>query len=700
MSSPHPQAPWCKWGLWFLGLAPVVFLVAQVAANLRNIVYWDEFETALSYLVDLDRHASWPVILEKLFAVQNEHRIVTSRLLYLLLRATTGTLDFVFIGVLGDAFLLGTAVLLLVFVGKPGQRAPLAALLGLGLFHLEHYENLFWAGSSIDHFHVVLLATGAFVLLTRESRLGLWGALLLGLLGSYTLVHGFVIWPVGAGLLAGQRRWRHLGVWLLVAATAVICYFPGFFFNPGHHVETSVHAGSVFIYWLALLGAAPALGDAAVAPWLGACLVGAGFWLMRQRRWKDERVAAAVVAFCVIAMMLMALGRTGLAGAATLTSRYIILSSLAWTLTAWVAWTSGEISAARRGWLFASLVVAFGAVNVAADVRFGEKGKVFKELREQVALRYHFSRTLEGAPFKLYPNAALGDRILVAAEERGIYRLPLPEVKAITLGHERLRDGITCALDGVQANAHAVYVDGWAATPRGGMPPGEPAVVFVGDSTVRAFHALRIRRPDVVQAKGNAELLFAGFRVVVPRAALPPENYRIGALFRGKDSDACVLTASTVDLRTAPVNAPSPAEKVTLRAPREIPGVVYFVESVRSDDEAVEIDGWAFLPKREGGEREMAVVFQSEDSRLAFRARRSPRLDVAQKYPECRTLYAGFHLHLPRSELPKTHFRLGLSFKQEDEEEFILTDHRVDLAPEPALLGDAARVPLPSGVGG
>ena len=241
--APRRRGPWSRlpdaWrhrlvllGLLGLALLPVAYVLERSAPGRLNIVYWDEFDTALRLAVKL--HEGQPVgaFLQDLVAINNEHRMVTSRLLFAVLYWTTGTIDFGVVGRIGVGSLLALVVLLAVTAGSAARAVRLLVLLAFLLFQLEHYENFLWSGASIDHFTVVLLLGAAVVGLARGGTAGLVAAGVAGTAATYTLAHGLVIWPLGALLLFLTPGRRGLLPWLALSVVVVGTYFTGFKVNP------------------------------------------------------------------------------------------------------------------------------------------------------------------------------------------------------------------------------------------------------------------------------------------------------------------------------------------------------------------------------------------------------------------------------------------------------------------------------------
>lgn len=697
-----------------LALAPVAFVALCVAFNLRNIAYWDEFDTVLNYLVGLDAPEPWTTKLARLFAVQNEHRIFTSRLLFTVLYRLTGGVNFIVIGVVGNLFLVGLCGLLLERAGGFVRATRLAVILGLVVFQLQHHENLFWSGSSIDHFNVVLLAAAAFSGLTSGTPRGLLAALLFALLGTYTLAHGFMIWPVGAALLALHRRWRDLAWWGGVAGAAAACYFPGFFVNPDHHIEAAFNVGRVLRYWLTLIGATPACGELAVAPWLGACLLGAIAWLARGRVWREQPFMAALIAFCIGSLALVALGRTGVSEGFPVPSRYYILSALPWALTLWVAIEHGLAQQTCRPRCLVALAAALVAFNITSNVRFFDRGQEFAVGRERASQWFRYYHTIAGERFKLFPRAERADSIIKAAEERGIYRLPnlAPQV-AVTNAREI--GNATCFFDELTMDADNIYVRGWAFVPDRVPVPGELHVVLRGEKSFQVYKPLFVSRPDVAANHRNPRLAATGFRLTLPRRELPEENLTVGVLFERKGQPEFFMTeqqlalapaptaktpsvaAATAGVTGAPVHGrgvlkpaekratarlPGSAQRITVAKPREIGNVTYFFDEVKMDAKNIYVRGWAFVPQRDPVPDELHIVFRSQRTFQVYPAVTLPRPDVANSFHNPHLTSCGFKLTLPRRELPNEDLSVGVLFKRGAEAEFIMTAHRLALAPD------------------
>jgi hypothetical protein len=527
--------------LTLLALLPVSYMIMRAVQASSNIVYWDEFDTALGLVLRLDQGMTVTQFFRELFAVNNEHRMVTSRLLFATNYWLTGTVSFKVISVIGNSCLLGLCAVLIAHVGTAARRIRLGLILAFVLFQLAHYENFLWSGSSIDHFQVVLLAGGALVALARGTRGGLLLAGLLGLLATFTLAQGLAVWPVGAFLLWRARRRPHLAAWCTLAALVVAGFFAGFRVNPGHRVGLLSLDGidEVIHYWLTLVGMPVALGSTVLAPWLGAALLGLLGWLLPRGIERRETVAFHFTLFCLLALALITYGRAGVAHGVVY-SRYLVLGSFVWALTAFML--LGRFSHPRHplrllAW---SLPVLMG-FNFTANLIFADQADTWVECRDRAAARFKQYGADGYGPFTLSPTPKHSTELLKEASRRGLYYLPRVSVrKDFSSPHPTNR--ISYFVDEMTADTHGIYVSGWAAIPGAISKRGQIHLVLRSASNFIVYSTMSERRPDVVKAYSDPAWQLSGFRFAVGRWRLPPEELQVGILITDGDRSEYMMT--------------------------------------------------------------------------------------------------------------------------------------------------------------
>ena len=534
--------------LWLLVAAlPVIYVAMQIVVSSRNIVFWDEFDTALDLILRIDAGADGRELMRRFFALNNEHRTVTSRLLFAASYWFTGTLNFHLIGVIGNLFLVGACTILILTVDGLERRVRMTVVLGFLLFQLEHFESFLWSGASIDHFQVVMLAVGAIAAIARGSRGGLLIAVLLGVLATFTLAQGCMTWPVGGLMLARQRRWNHLATWLVCGALALGAFLQGFAFNPGHNISSlgPERIEHVFRYWLALLGGPLTLGDAGFAPFAGLALL-AGLGVVAAR---GAILRAPVAFFCALfgvgALALVAFGRSEIAGA-DVNSRYLILGALAWAMLIFLL-LELRASPEKPYRLLACFLPALVVFNVSANRKFAPLAESFLEVRDRAATSFmQYGEDGRGIT-RLHPQHRHADVLLRMAEERGVYRLPRVSHPA-EFPDAEANPAIVTHLDELIVNERAVTVGGWAMLPGRVSKRGEIYVILRSPQSSRAFSTITLPRSDVAKAYGEPRWRLCGFRAVIERDRLPAEDFVVGVLIDDGARPDFIMSTNRIEL--------------------------------------------------------------------------------------------------------------------------------------------------------
>ncbi len=542
----------------FLVLAalPVVYIALRAIAASRNIVFWDEFDTALDLIIRLNAGADVTEVLSRFFAVCNEHRMLTSRLLFAVSYWLTGTVNFHVIGAIGNLFIVGACAILVVTAKTKERRVRLGVVLAFVIFQLESFENFLWSGASIDHFQVVMLAIAAIAALSLGSRPGVWGGGLLAFLATFTLAHGSLVWPVGAVLLAHQRRWRHLALWVGLAVIVMAAFINGFQINPNHRIDDFSAVGLMRLghYWLALLGGPATFGEIGFAPVAGLVLLALIGILGASGAYRREPVMFSTVLFTVGALGLVALGRTEVSGGQIL-SRYMILGCLAWGGVIFMLlerWSPAEKPYQLLAWTLPALV----AFNVTANAKFIEPAEGYSEARDRAALRYKQYGDVDGhGQVSLHPQEGHAQKLLAMAGKQGIYRLPylcaqveFPQAKPSTR--------MITYVDEKTISPKAVYLGGWAMIPNQVSRRGTVRVLLCSKTQQLAFSTVTLQRPDVAKAYNEPRWRLSGFRFVVPREQIPADDFQIGLEIESGGKSEFIMTDQWLHLASPDSSEP------------------------------------------------------------------------------------------------------------------------------------------------
>ncbi len=545
MSSPLAQPQIRRWSLigWaLLALVPIVYVAATVVPASRNIAFWDEIDTAIDFIIRLDAGAGWREVLERLFAVNNEHRMVTSRLMFAASYWLTGTVNFHVISAIGNLCLVGTCVILVAAQADWPRRVRMGVVLAFLMFQLEHFENLLWSGASIDHFQVVTLAVGALAALAHGTPRGVALGAALALLATFTLAHGVVVWPVGALLLWQQRRRAHFLAWLGCAGAAAGLFLWGFVFNPANRISEPGLAviGRVIRYWLSLLGAPLALGHTAWAPLPGAVLLIGLAWMAMRGAVRRQPLAFFAAIYAIAALGLVAYGRSAIAGP-EINSRYMVLGALAWALLVGLA--LDRYSNPRRPLrLLAAAAPALAAFAVCANLRYAPKAETFVTMRDRAASRFaQYGEDGHGIS-NMHPRAGHAAALLKLAEQRGVYELP-DLSRRVEFTHITPEPRIIHHLDDLIVNDKAITAGGWAMLPGRFSRRGQVYLVLRSRQSTLFFSTVTLPRADVAASYKQPGWRLAGFRAVVEREHLPAEDFEIGVLI--KEGERALLSMTS-----------------------------------------------------------------------------------------------------------------------------------------------------------
>ncbi len=540
--------------VWLLIAAlPVAYIAVVVARASRNIIFWDEFDTALALILRIDAGAGWREVVKLFFAIDNEHRMVTSRLLYATSYWLTGSINFHVIGAIGNLFLVGTCATLILAVTGWERRIRMGIVLAFLMFQLEHFESFIWSGSSIDHFQVVMLAVLAMAALVRGTKATAGVAVGMGVLATFTLAQGTVVWPLGALLLAHRRRWRELAAWSSCGVVTVAAFLYKFEFNPGDPIsEISPHSiTQITHYWLNLLGAPLTLGSSTLAAWPGLALLALLGFLGARGMATRQPVALFSAVFAVGALALVALGRAALVGG-MVNSRYLVLGALAWALVLFMLLELAvEANPARPFRALAWLLPVLAGFNVAANLKFFPSAESFNEVRDRVATSFQQfgADGKDVTRLRMHPVEKHADVLMKKAEERGVYHLPEFSLPADFPDATRSTHLITY-VDELFASARAVTIGGWAMLPGRLSRRGQVYVVLQSEKSRLIFSSTTLQRTDVAAAYKEPRWRYSGFRAVINRTRLPAENFDVGVLIVDEGKAEFVMTANRLELGT------------------------------------------------------------------------------------------------------------------------------------------------------
>src|SRR4051812_15159685 len=331
---------------WALVIVPALILLLYVGCYALNGPEWDY----LPFAEIFDRWDRGQFTLEYLFRQHNEHRIAAVRLVVLGLGTLTrwnnrpeiaahwtlmcATAVILFRSFRRDALLTGSRTRALLFF------APMAWL----LTSPRSYEALL--GDGFPHYLSIIGFVSALCILVlgRTTAAALAGAIACGLLSSFSLSNGLLVWPLGLVILVCHMRveppretsWRRAIGWSVAGALTIVGYFYGYK-DPGNHTSPHFlleHPGLALAHYLGVNGSS--LGpDTGTAPVFGAVLLvlEAIVLLGIFDDWWRRRVRPPLGAWLIVTVLISAamitLNRAGFGVLQAIESRYTAMTVLA-----------------------------------------------------------------------------------------------------------------------------------------------------------------------------------------------------------------------------------------------------------------------------------------------------------------------------------------------------------------------------------
>lgn len=576
MSSPHlPSPPSGAWhpssrlrgaaaaGLILSTLVPVILVAWDAWYFLKNMPMWDEFETVLGFILHVCGSDSTATAISRFFSAANEHVMLTSRLITVVLYKLTGEVNFVHLAIAGNLFAF-LAILVLGHAARSKWLGMLAtAVASLLIFQLQNYENLFSSYASIDHFQIVLLTTSCLYFLTRGGGWQAAAAGVLATLAVFTLAHGVAVLAAGACALWLQKRrtafWLWLGFSALVTGLFLWRLGAAPMVAPPFHGLAGFRA--MIVYWLTMLGGIMSLGGRAAAPWAGLVLCVLMVLLLVLRGNRLDIFLCAVAINAILACALIAYGRVNFIAVSPLSSRYMVQSAIAWTACIVLL---ASVLPTLRSQVVASVAALMLAatISASASMKFSEEARRFSHRRVAAARYFDENGTFAGIRHPIFPVAEQADRIVSAARDAGIFRLqprmsrrvePLPSLDPHPLKYY---------LDKIFVGPRNIHVRGWMLTRQQVSLGLEPYVLLSQGEKRYLYRGLPDFRPDLAQAfPDRTDTEFSGFYCVIRRSELPPGPYKIDlVLMRGRRS----FRSPTDHVLQVP--APAPAGDVSARA--------------------------------------------------------------------------------------------------------------------------------------
>ncbi|GAB4038026.1 hypothetical protein GCM10028809_55020 [Spirosoma gilvum] len=327
---------------------PVAIYYVTIYQNAYNFPYEDDLNSALSFIADYHFGGlSFWGKLKLIFSQYNEHRIVFDRLIFLLDYALFGQLNFRHLILIGNLapLLIGYLFMKVVFRGLPLNQKLLYLLpVAYSLFSFQYWELSTWSMAALQNLYVIPFAMFSLYSLSRLGKGAFTAACLGAVLATYTSGNGLFTFVAGMGVLLLMKSYQRLGLWVLVAAITIGCYFIGYIRPPYHpDIADSLfnHTGRAINYFFTLIGSMIGPGRAKMALVFGvlslSVTLGLLGYLWYQKKLIDHLPLLGWIAFLYLTCLSLMASRSGMGVEQAFTPRYGIVAVMLFATQALLA---------------------------------------------------------------------------------------------------------------------------------------------------------------------------------------------------------------------------------------------------------------------------------------------------------------------------------------------------------------------------
>ncbi len=331
--------------LWLIA-AVIGFYYAIVILFSRNFPISDDF-ALIDFVTNIATSSDLTKSIELLYAQHNEHRITTTKLIYLLDYWLFDGLNFRRLILIGNLFHLGTFYIFIKHAPRKfDTRCYFVIFVACMLFQFSSAESMLWSMAAVSNYLVLMLAIFTLSLLSNDSLRHYFLAILVSLLAVFTQGNGILIPFIAVTYLIGQKRYRDSLVMVVIAIMVVFFYFVEYQVPVTHSnpLDALHYLGKILVFAVSFTGSAfgvggshyPVLTSLSLIPTL---TIGALIWIFTgygfyKKMYSDGNIFIWFNIFVILTAIITAMSRINFGLSQSMVSRYHIYSNLAIISTA------------------------------------------------------------------------------------------------------------------------------------------------------------------------------------------------------------------------------------------------------------------------------------------------------------------------------------------------------------------------------
>lgn len=205
-------------------ILPILFFFYNIVISTDNIPFKDDY-ILLDSIYQMKTASSFSEWSQAFLKQVNQHRFAFERTMMWLIYKVFDSENIKAQILIGNSFLLG----IFYFFYKIFRSYKLSWLyfvpISLLLFNYTYFENATWGIAAIQNTPIIFFALLSIYLLNLQTQKAFFYAIFFAIITMFTSGNGLGIWIVGILFLIAQMRWKHLGIWLIVAFGVVLFYF-------------------------------------------------------------------------------------------------------------------------------------------------------------------------------------------------------------------------------------------------------------------------------------------------------------------------------------------------------------------------------------------------------------------------------------------------------------------------------------------
>jgi hypothetical protein len=238
-----------------VGIAPILFFVYYVWQYTINVPFLDDNLYYTKAVVDVNKSQSFTETF-KIFMRQHtitEHKTPVSRIAAFLIYKITGKLNFFTFAQIGNLTLFGILVLFWRFFRKHAWNIVYFLPIPFLLFQMQTNENQFWMGCAWLYYPIGLWQMTTFYLLSYQKPRYFIFAMLSAIFVTFIFSNGMFVFFPATLILLYQKRYKDLGIMVLIAVVCLAIYFSSY--TPSPIVPPAFSIPNILTGFVLMLGA-------------------------------------------------------------------------------------------------------------------------------------------------------------------------------------------------------------------------------------------------------------------------------------------------------------------------------------------------------------------------------------------------------------------------------------------------------------